>query len=84
MFRKKSKKDSKRSKTDLRDVLKKHRDGEEDANFEYEEVTDIIDLSLEMAKRGAERAQQKAKSTIDTLKKISDSTPPPKASEGHR
>lgn len=82
-WRKPKSKEPKRSKTDLQDALEKQRAGE-DADFEYEEVTDVIDLSLELARRGAEAAQKKAARTIDTLKEISDSTPPPpKVSEGH-
>jgi hypothetical protein len=66
MFKKKSRK---RSRRDLKAVVDKRKKGD-DLDFDADETTDIIDLAMEKAKRSAEACQEEVRSTAETIKTI--------------
>lgn len=64
-----SKKKSRRSRKDLKAVIDKRKEGES-LDFEEDETTDIIDLTLAKVERDAEKCQQDVRDSADALRTL--------------
>ncbi|MCP4204264.1 MAG: hypothetical protein GY769_20295 [bacterium] len=70
-----------RSKRDLKAVVDK-RKKDDSIEFEVDEVTDIIDLSLEQTKRVAEECQEEVRETVEKIKDLRRPAPGPTEEAG--